>query len=155
MKQKIGIGLLMTFMVYLVIHSYFAGRQRNVFTVEPLGKYVPIPEIYDLYQGSYEWRDDRSVKTLWNLTEIHPNQSRTYFVCEGRIWVGEGWYYLLEMDGKRYMEKAANIEPLIHALLALSRGNNPDDHEATIEESIVALPEDREQLDQLAKRIKK
>jgi len=154
-KRLISTLLAFALLAAILVIAIKKGGQRNIYEAEHFTTFLPIPELYEDYVGGFTWLEDGRVKVAWQHRDIHPAQSRTFFVCEGRIKASHKYYYLLEMDGQRYVEKAEHIEPLIHALLALSRGNDRDNHEATVLESIAALPTDKALLEQLVMRIKK
>ncbi len=154
-KGLIGTILVFGLLAAVLFKAVQKGGERNIYEAERFTTYHPIPELYEDYVGAYSWLEDGQVKVTWQHRDIHPAQSKTFFVCEGRVQALHQYYYLLEMDGQRYVEKAEHIEPLIHALLALSRGSDPDNHEATILDSIASLPTDKALLEQLAGRIKR
>ncbi|MDJ0839973.1 MAG: hypothetical protein QNK37_25890 [Acidobacteriota bacterium] len=154
MKQVLVILLILIAGAWILRFSWQQGQQRHLYTTERFAKYVPIPELYEDYVGRFEWVDDGRIKVRWTHLDIHPNQTRDYFICEGRFLAKGKYYYLMEMDGKRYIEKEDHVEPLIHALLAMTRGSDPDNHEKTVEASIAALPDDPELLNQLVRRFK-
>ena len=150
--KKLGVTAVFLFLTAILIFSIYQGRQRHVFPVTRIDRFVPIPELYADYTGSYTWLDEGRIRVDWRRLDIHADASTTFFLVRGKLRGVDTDYYLLEMDGKRYLEKAEHIEPLIHALLALSRGNDPDDHEETVEASIAALPDDPAFLIELVKR---
>ena len=152
MRKLIIAIVVFGFLLSILAFAIFQGKQRHIFPAKRFEKFVPVPELYEDYMGGYQWLEDGRVKIEWRHRDIHPNQTRPYFLLEGRIRGVDTHYYLLEMDGHRYVEKADHIEPLIHALLALSRGDDPDDHEDEIDDSIAALPEDPDLLVALVRR---
>jgi len=151
----IGIAALFLILLAILAFSVHKGRQRHIYPITPIEKFIPIPLLYDDYTGSYSWLEDDRIRVNWQRLDIHANPTAPFFLVRGRLRGVDTDYYLLEMDGEGYLEKAEHVEPLIHALLALTRGNDPDNHEATADASIAALPDNPELLIQLVKRFPK
>ena len=154
MKKKLFLTLFFAAMAGLLYLAFQTGNQRHRYTMEPLAKYVPIPHIYETYTGYAERLQGNEIKAIWNHTGLHPSPSRSYFTCIGLIPVQPDPYYVLEMDGRLYLDKAEHIEPLIHALCALSRGSDPEDHPQALADSIDCLPDDAKLLNKLVVRFK-
>jgi len=139
--------------IALVCFLIFLITRPESHVPDRLEKFVPIPAVFDSFTASFEWMGTShtrigpaEIEIDWTPTELHQDPKTPYFRLEGVLQHDEMTYYLLEMDNRHYLEKAELIEPLIHGLLALSRGGKPHDHEDNARASIDALPKDRERL---------
>lgn len=158
MKKVIIIGVLVIVASLIWHKAYQIGQQRYTYQVEPVQRFVPIPIIYDSYSAFAEWsnQDKGLLRVTWNQLLPPPPESRDkpYFQLIGIIYPDPQPYYVLKLNDRIFLEKAEHIEPLIHALCALSRGGPEENHPDTVAESIAALPEDKATLEALVARFK-
>lgn len=157
--KKILIGIVSAIVLVVFLwQAYLHGQARYTYEVTPVDRFVPIPIIYDSYSAFAKWRDreDNQLRVTWNQLLPPPIEKREepYFLLLGTIDPGPQLYYVLEINGEIILEKAEHIEPLIHAMCALSRGGPETNHPKAVLDSIKELPQDKDQLIALALKFK-
>lgn len=153
MKAKIFLVVSVLAGILIIPWLYEQGQSKYSYDLHPVDKFVPIPNIFDNYTGTAILEDD-TVKANWTYV-LTPGDEHQVFTCLGWIETPKQPYYVLEFEGKLYLEKGEHIEPIIFALCALSRGGPANNHPDKIEEAIACLPDNREFMLQLVAKFKK
>ncbi len=146
MKKPLLIGIIIVAVMGTVFYlAYEQGQKRYDHEVIPIEKFLPIPILHEQYSATAVWKDANNIKAQWNPALGPPLKEGDYFICRGKVkGLGKHDFYLLEHGERLYLEKDDLIEPLIHALCALSRGGPEHNHPKTIEESLACLPNDED-----------
>lgn len=147
MKTKYVLTLIASALVVVVAFhfAYEQGQKRYDYPVEPFGRFIPIPILHEQYSATAVWKGENQIRASWRPHSGPSTKDGGYFVLKGKV-KGDARhdYYLLEHKEKLYLEKDELVEPLIHALCALSRGGPDENHPATVSESLDCLPHDED-----------
>ena len=144
-KSLIYLVALVALMGAIFYIAYEHGQKRYDYTVEPIGRFLPIPILHEQYSATAVWKGELQIRASWAHTLGPPRKEGDYFICKGKVkGDAKHVYYLLEHNGKLYLEKDELVEPLIHALCALSRGGPEDNHPKEVADSLDCLPDDED-----------
>lgn len=153
MKHALVVFAILASGIFLLFQAHKKGQKRYIYEIDTYNKFVPLPNIYDIYTAYGTDAGENKIRVTWNHIGA-PKGTVSYFTVVGKLKTEIAPYYVLSMDEKLYVEKAEHVEPLIKALCALSRGGPPENHPAEIAEVIQCLPDDRDTLINLAGRFK-
>ena len=144
LKKILSLVLLAGVVGLLLFLAWHNGRSKFIQTMVPYDKFVPVPMIFEQYKATAVWldREGGELDISWRPARGPLWQEGRYFTCLGTIKTETHSYYVLEYQGRLFLESGDLIEPLIHALCALSRGGGEHDHPARVEDSVACLPDD-------------
>ena len=155
MVGKVIIALVMvTAIAAILVVSWNKGQSRHVYDIQRFDKYIPVPMIFDSYQGTGILEGDK-IRVSWSFQRKPEQPSTPYFTCLGWFAYQPQDIYILELDGHIYLEKSENVAPLIQALAELSTGVPEGTFKGKDLDFIVGqIPTDRQTLDTFVRRFR-
>jgi len=158
MKNLKNIFLLGTLALASLAILYLAwskGADSRIFEFTPFEKVIPLPLLFESMEGEAVKLDGNRIRADWKKKALPRKAAQNYILCRGYFRPVEETYYLLELEGQLYIEKAEFVEPLIFAMYSLHSGPSGHPAPGLIRDVILLLPDDHEKLVALASQIKK
>ncbi|QTD48174.1 hypothetical protein [Sulfidibacter corallicola] len=117
-------------LIILLVYSYRVGQARYHYDVTPYSPPVPVPVLHTTYSATARYVGLDRVKIYWQPVGVDPawRENKRVFQCLGEIKRPDSTVYLLEIDGRLFVEKEVFIRPFIDGYrYFLEHGRYPDD----------------------------